>query len=654
MMMKKLIALAVLSAIGLAGCGSDSDSSTPPSTPEQPTPAPIYDNLDVHVEPNRQFDGLVRVYLGRWYPCTDDHPEMCADEMPTDYELPTTGSQTGTYGKPKDVNDRNKNKYYNASTSDDGKYYMEVHSDDIKAYLGTSSIREDIFVPGQYSILDVMLYVSSIRGDLEVTLGEFNTDLNTYDFTVSFDANGDGDFDDVAAGDYQDSENWYASYTYDQGDNLKIANPILDTLYERLDEFWVQPEMNIRFQPVSQAMRDRVKQMQRAEADRLKANGGKVILPSLSLSYLDGRRAPQFPASNFEVKAYNLRPDVYQPGVITLMDALMTAHHEYGVDIHFGYWPTLSTGATIDAYIITQVEGLRNGSEGFSGWGWVAGEGQSAVDFFNGPAWPKAGELVNGTAPYDSKTICHFLRDESGKLDETTAQECIDQWYSGYGGISLHRTADISVMVNPKEFVQMYWISSDYGSKYEMTEHNAFDNGLYPIYDIAEAAAPLESTHFGWGVADCGLCHGLTNTHLEGGDSPVLPDSTEPYFCASCHGGNGAPAGHGAVARCHFCHSKDKLMLNHGDASKNFPFDKVQCFGVTQRANELNGEMGPCADVVKSKDPTTKDMLDLYRHNGTTYGQQAASKQLTRGNSDWHTSETFPDPYSCITCHVSK
>lgn len=652
MMMKKLITLAVLSAIGLTACGSDSDNSTPPTTPEQPAPAPLYDNLDVHVEPNRQFDGIVRVYLGRWYPCTDEHPEMCAADMPADYELPTTGSQTGTYGKPKDENDRNKNKYYNSRTSDDSKYYLEIQSDDIKEWR-ESSIREDIFVPGQYSILDIMLYVSSIRDDLEVTLDEFNTELNTYDFSVSFDANGDGDFNDAAEGDYKESENWYVASTYDQGDNLKIANPILDTLYERLDEFWVQPGMNIRFQPVSPTMRDRVKQMQKAETDRLKANGGKVILPVLNTMFLDGR-TPEVMATNFEVKPYNLRPDVYQPGVLTLMDVLMTAHDEFGIDIRFGFWPTLSTGAQIDAYIITQVEGKRNGSEGFSGWGFLAGEALSSLDFFNGPAWPKADELVNETAPFNNPTICHFLRDDQGKLDETTAQECIDHWYSGYGGINLHRTADVSVMVNPKEFMALYFVGPEYGSKYEMTEHNVAYDGKFPIHDINEAVAPLEKTHFGWGVADCGLCHGLENTHLDGGDSPVLNDTTEPYFCASCHGGNGAPDGHGATLRCHFCHSKDKLMLNHGDASKNFRFDEVQCFGVTQKGNQLNGEMGSCADVVKSKDPYTKDMLDLYTHNGTTYGEQDSNKQLTRGNSDWHTSETFPDPYSCMTCHPNK
>ncbi|WP_417348511.1 hypothetical protein [Ferrimonas sp.] len=651
--MRKLIALAVLSAMGLAGCGSDSDSTPPPPAPEQPTPAPQYANLDVHVEPNRQFDGMVRIYLGRWYPCTTEHPEMCDPAMPADYELPTTGSQTGTYGKPKDENDRNKNKYYNARTRDDSKYYMEIAASDIKAWRA-QSIRDDIFVPGQYSILDVMLYVSTIRTDLEVTLGEWNDELNTYDYSVSFDANGDGDFDDVADGDYKDSEDWYAASTYDQGDNLKIANPVLDTLYERLDEYWVQPEMNIRFQPVSPMMRERVKQMQKAEADRLKANGGKVILPSLVLAYLDGRKGPQLPASNFEVKAYNLRPDVYQPGVITIADAMMTAYHEYGVDIRFGFWPTLSTGATIDAYIITQADGVRNGSEGFSGWGWVAGEAQSALDFFNGPAWPKAQELVEGSAPYDNPTICHFLRDEHGLLTEETAQECIDMWYSAYGGINLHRTADVSVMVNPKEFVQLYWVGPDYGSKYEMTEHNIAGDGKFPIHDVAQAVAPLQSSHFGWGIADCGLCHGKENTHLDGGDSPVLGEITEPYFCASCHGGNGAPQGHGAIVRCHFCHSKDKLMLNHGEASKQYRFDEIPCFGVTQKGNELNGEMGSCADVVKSKDPYTKDMLDGYSHNGTTYGEQDPSKQLTRGNSDWHTSETFPDPYSCMTCHPNK
>jgi hypothetical protein len=161
-----------MSCLGLSGCGGSESNDSTQETPTELSPTePIYDNLEVAVEPNESFDGIVKVYLGRLFPCTTEHPEMCADNMPSDDKIPTTGALTGgTYGKAQSSDDLNLNKYYNARTSDDSKYYMEIKADDIKAF-SAKSIRDDIFVAGHYSILDVMLFVSSIRDDFQVTLG---------------------------------------------------------------------------------------------------------------------------------------------------------------------------------------------------------------------------------------------------------------------------------------------------------------------------------------------------------------------------------------------------------------------------------------------------------------------------------------------------
>ncbi|WOT06789.1 hypothetical protein [Shewanella youngdeokensis] len=651
MMMKKVLTIAVIAALGLTGCGSDSDDTS--STPIAPTPVePAYENFEIAVEPNATFEGIVKVYLGRWYPCTTEHPEMCSDDMPADYAIPTTGALTGgTYGTAQSTDDVDVNKLYNVMTSDDSQYYMEIKADDIKAFSATS-VRDDIFVAGHYSILDVMLYVSSIRDDFEVTLGEFNTERNTYDFTTSFDANGDGDFEDTTEGDYYKSDNWYGAFLLGGGDFQKAMGiPLHEAMYDRLDEFLVQPSMNIRFQPVSDAMKVRRQQMQTAEVDRFKANGGKVILPELLVNFGDGLGA-QLIATNIEVKPYNLRPDIYQKDVITMADALMSAYESHGIGFKFSFWPTVSTNATVGSYAVSEIEGQH--ASGLYGWVLTSGESQAAADFYWGPEWPNYVEVMNGMGPFAGK--CEMLRDTDGNLSAENAQECIDHWYAIFGGNNTHVMTDVSVMSNGKEYISFNWKDNMY-ELWEVTQKNTAEDGQYPIYDINEAIAPLAETHFGYGIADCGLCHSMDNIHLNG-DSPVLPDNTEPYFCASCHGSNGAPVGHGETSRCFWCHSNDKLMANHGEASKLFKFEEVECYGETNLGTVLNGEMGSCADQVKLSldinEGETHNQIHTSTDNGTTYGELDASKKLTTGNSDWRTSESFPDPYSCMTCHPNQ
>jgi hypothetical protein len=427
--------------------------------------------------------------------------------------------------------------------------------------------------------------------------------------------------------------------------------PVFEAMYNRIDEFLVKSDMHIRFEPVSDAMKLRRQEMQAAEVSRLNANGGKVFLPELLTDFGDGWGS-QVLATNIEVKPHNLRPDIFQKDVITMADALMSAYDSHGIDIQFSFWPTVSTKARVGSYAVSQIEGQH--AEGLYGWVLTSGEKQASADFFWGPEWPNYVEVMKGMGPFKNK--CAMLRDTDGNLSPTTAQECIDHWFTIFGGKNVHLMTDVAVMVSGKEYISFNWKSNMY-DLWEVTQKNPADDAKYPVYDIKVAVAPLTSTHFGYQIADCGLCHSMDNIHLNG-DSPVLPDNTEPYFCASCHGNNGAPIGHGETGRCFWCHSNDKLMVNHGEASKLFKFDKVECYGETNSGTVLNGELGSCADRVKESSNIdtgkTHNQIHTSTDNGTTYGQLSDNKKLTTGNSDWKTSESFPDPYSCLTCHPNK
>ncbi|QIZ76282.1 hypothetical protein [Ferrimonas lipolytica] len=649
MMIKKLpIAAALSSLLALSGCGSDSDSNS------SPAPAtPVDDNgklhsaLEVAVTPKSSLEGTINVYLGRWYPCSDLHREMCTDDAPE--VLPLLGLN-GEYAKGNA--DGSYNKKYNRTTvapapgADD--YTMQIDAADLKSF-AAESVRNDIFVAGHYSALDVLLYVASIRDDFEVTLGDFNEEMNTFEFTTSFDANNDGDFDD--ADDYKDSKNWYAAMLYSGGDAKKSNGiPALEPLYERMDELWVKDSMHLRFQPESDVMVERREQSLKAEVERFNANGGKVVLPELRVLF-EGDSSYQVVAQNIEVKPYNLRPDVFQQDVITVLDVVLTAHDEYGVKFGVNFWPTIATNSDVGAYAVTSIDDNR--AHGFYGWILYRGEDFTSKDFnFYKPnlEWPLATDLQTNAS---FASACEFLRDDNGALDDAAAQLCIDEWFNMFGGRNTHRMADTVPMVMPHEYVQFEWFSN-MENAWEMAHRNYVPSDSKLIADIDDAIAPLDNTHFGWEIADCGLCHSIDNIHLNG-DSPILPSSAEPYFCASCHGSNGAPEGHGEEARCFWCHSNDKLMANHGEASQPMYFDDVECSGTTKaKGINIDGLVGPCADAVKQTSPSWHREIKDIADNSSAYIELELDKRITYGNSDWRTSESFPDPLSCMTCHPNK
>ncbi|USD38543.1 hypothetical protein [Ferrimonas sp. SCSIO 43195] len=543
------------------------------------------------------------------------------------------------------------NKHNNALTRNDALDIFTVTAEQLRQFAAQSAqvpVRADLFAKNQFSILDVMLYVSAKRDDFELTLGEFDPSLGTYPFSVSYDYDRDGVFDATLDGQENvNSPDWYAAFLYNGGEFKRATGlPSHEPLYDRLDEFLIRDGLHIRIQPQAKQMTERRQQVQAAEVARLKANGGVPVLPQLRVNFGDGRGYVTV-ATDVEVKPFNLRPDLFQTGTLTMADALMSAVEQHSVDIEFTFWPSMSTKADVDSYAVSVIDGQRAG--GLAGWAFTSGELDNESDFFYGPEWPLASMLVAndqaGGGPFFGK--CPWLtKQNAGKHTLETAQICIDNWFGKFGGNNIHRMTDTGIMRYPKESISFKWHNIMY-DKFEPAHRNQVNDGRFEVFDINQAVAPLNNQHFGWGIADCGQCHSLDNTHLQG-DSPVLADVVEPYYCASCHGSNGAPKGHGETARCFWCHSEQEAMVNHGDASRWKRVAEISCSGTTTGGTSLDGLSGSCADHVGKYMPV-HDAAD----NDSGYTLMEPNQQ-TRGNSDWATSQTFPDPYSCATCHPSS
>ncbi len=69
----------------------------------------------------------------------------------------------------------------------------------------------------------------------------------------------------------------------------------------------------------------------------------------------------------------------------------------------------------------------------------------------------------------------------------------------------------------------------------------------------ADSDPILDTDHLGWEQPACWDCHDSASTH-----NPKM----DPYECASCHGDNGASAGHGSAGPCLGCHPE--VLTSHG------------------------------------------------------------------------------------------
>ncbi|WP_299802076.1 hypothetical protein [uncultured Shewanella sp.] len=608
--MKKLSALSF--ALLLAACGSDDSPSIPPSISE-----PEYENLDVKVDTKETFNGEVTVYLGRHRNC-DYYPQYCTKD-----------------GR-------------NLITPDDSKYIIKVSADELKRKY-PESINKELFSSGNYSALDVLRYVADTRKDLHFELGEFNQEIGTYEFNVSWDRNGDGNFtslDNIDSESNLNSPDWYARFMYDEGESMREGSQAsLEVLYDRLDEFPVRNNLFLRFESFSHDMTERRQSLQRKQVDRLEQHGG-VVLPELLVNFGKGA-GDEVIARDIPVSAHNIRTDIFTEGTHTAMDLLLSADDEGLVDFQFNYWPQLHLDTNVGSYGLVSINGQR--AKGLAGWLLRIGEKETFTDFFDPiPLDNGAGVIANIKAA--GPKYCSWLIPDGQHTDQT-AMQCYEEWGNLFGGAFIHRMTDVIVNKYPVGVVQLFWLDA-MNKTWNPTEQNIAGDGKFPVYDISKAIAPLEESHFGWKVADCGMCHSLDNIHLDG-DSPALPGTIEPYFCASCHGNNGATAGHGETSHCFWCHSKDQKMPNHGDASIERVISEIAC--VDRNTGEPDdGNKGPCSTVLNMPAGTLVAHDRAGNYESEFPDIKYSNKITTMGNGDWHTSQTFPDPYACVTCHVNQ
>lgn len=557
--------------------------------------------------------------------------------------------------------------------------YLKTNPDGLGA--GTAS--PETFKPGSYSVFDLLRYLVGTRDDMrweggvESIIKPEDSTAKTYEYHISWDSNGDGKFDS-SDGEYFNSNLWHFSMVQSVGQNKHYAGKRGNTTYIRMDQFWLREDQRVRFTVFSEEMINRMRWTWKREVQRLADNDGKFIIPLVQHRDLDvsfTNPPTETIAENLEVKAHNLRSDIFQDGVVTQMDVWLTIADNTGADFRLTWWPILSSGAKVNSFTF-----MHNPWDGANpGWGATV---------------PWAGELATGGDFSMVVPTCNWNKDgsttfnEDGSIgsptDPVDRATCIKDWsyFNSLGADQSNLVYSAAVLAYPPEYVAMATIfkaehvrngtevNLQYGDVFEMyvgkdeLQHTRDtlgvkgDQPLYPTEDVTGTAVLrpmyaateetkignaliLDENHFGWKIADCTQCHKDTVDNKLGHGGQPWPvnsvdgfDYMQPYYCATCHGSNGAPQGHNRAARCFWCHNTnnkdgklDRLWMDkHGDASlpKFIPAEKNvsnHFTRITAPANNL-GEW------------------ELY--DDLWYPSH---------NSDYTLSKTFPDPYSCGTCH---
>lgn len=705
--MNHKFALASLLVMGLSACGSDSSTvddgtTTPPSPPElSPEMAEVWSHIDTpyHEFKESKLEGIIYGYLGY-------QEDTILNEI---NKRATRASVTGDMSA--DLNgDGWINQWDVAAktasameldptptpgiTIDPGVRIQSLASQIHKVLatnpdgLGAGTSRPDIFVEGHLSVFDYLRYLAATRKDLrfegEVIRPE-DSKYGMHEFRISWDRNGDGLFNGDDNTEYEinyNSDDWY--YTWNPASKVHYGTEPYKydagyKSYRRMDQHWLTEDYHVRFYSAGEVLKNRRDLTWQWEQDWLAKNDGKVVVKGVYEQ--DGGR--QF--RNLEIRAFNVRNDVYQPDVITGLDYYLSFIIDHGFDIKLSYWPTVDTGTKIDSFIVEHAfDRKTKGSFGTT----IRYYLQETSDFKANPNCAHMG--LNGkpstSSPWREGTEvpwyedggtqeeCHRLfggRGNNGGLRTNYAPTNDVLWY----GVDLMTMVKGDFGIPELNYNESYigYMGKDhiYRSDFGGYDINTAcgDEPCIPVTLLGHTAATEESTvgnapvldesHFGWKMADCSSCHNEDKNPLgHGGQSwPVNAaagfDEIQPYYCATCHGNNGAPQRHNYDHRCTYCHNPNNTdEKKYGNYPKNHG-EISNLFLLTPEANRYNQKTATEWTV---PDYTAGKFINVRTGFPTSpFGELELYPAFwVPHNNNYTLSKSYPDPYACTTCHTQS
>jgi hypothetical protein len=209
--------------------------------------------------------------------------------------------------------------------------------------------RPDIFMPGYFSLFDVLVHLSD-KGDIELNY-DFEETLNTH---VIENLNGHDHW-------------WYSAY-YDGGWPERSVF--------RMDHYPYKDKTTLNFIKVTEDYLAEVYKTYADEVRRREDNGGKIIIPDVLIK----GKTETYHFKDVEVTPHNLRSDMFQPGVITAIDTILSLGEAGLLSYDLQWYESIGTAGLVKSYWVERIN--QDQSAGRCGFVYEAGD--ELFRFFKG------------------------------------------------------------------------------------------------------------------------------------------------------------------------------------------------------------------------------------------------------------------------------
>jgi hypothetical protein len=235
------------------------------------------------------------------------------------------------------------------------------------------AVRDDIFREGHFSIFDVLVYLDQ-TGQISMDY-EFDETMYTYVIN-SLDGR---------------SNWWYDAY-YDGGWREQSVF--------RMDHYPYKDKMVLMFVQVTEDYLESIYDTYRDEIKRKADNGGRLIIPEVVIK----GRSETLRFENVEITAHNLRSDMFQEGVVTAIDTIITLGEAGEISYDLQWYESIGTAGIVKSYWVNRI----NSDESYNRCGFVYEAGNEKFRFFRGNHnhIPSDVRVINSPAYVEYFWIC--------------------------------------------------------------------------------------------------------------------------------------------------------------------------------------------------------------------------------------------------------
>ena len=211
------------------------------------------------------------------------------------------------------------------------------------------TLRDDLFRDDYFSIFDVLAHLEA-NGLIEMDF-YFDETINTY---VIDNLDGHAHW-------------WYDAY-YDGGWPERSVF--------RMDHYPYKDKMVLNLVRQSEDYLEAIYETYRDEVNRRKENDGKIIVPEVIIVL----KNETLIFEDVEVKAHNLRPDMFQQGVVTAIDTILSLAEAGEISYDLQWYESIGSAGVVKSFWVNRINDDQ--SQGRCGFVYEAGD--RVFDFFRG------------------------------------------------------------------------------------------------------------------------------------------------------------------------------------------------------------------------------------------------------------------------------